>query len=183
MTSSALAAAIGLALVAGGSPSHAPVAAVERPESAKTARGPALASADEKFVTKAAQGGRGEVELAQLAQQKASSEAVKALAKRIADDHQRASRELEMIAGQKNISLPSSLSAEHAALKSKLESASGAEFDQQYVAAMIEDHKKDIGEFEHAAAQATDADIKAFASKTLPALREHLRHAEAVARK
>jgi putative membrane protein len=183
MTSPLLATAIGLALAAGSPPLQEPGAANSRPQSASSAPAQSLSTADRTFVTKAAEGGKAEVELAALAQQKASSDAVKSLAKRIADDHQQANRDLETIAGQKNISLPDSLNAEHAALKSKLEAASGAAFDQQYVAAMIKDHKKDIGEFQHAAAHAADADIKAFASKTLPTLQEHLRQAESAAHK
>ena len=183
MTSPFLAAAIGLVLVASGAPAQEPGAANSRPQSAKATAAQSLSSVDRTFVTKTAEGGKAEVELAQLAQQKASSDAVKALAKRLADDHQQANRELETIAGQKNVSLPESLSPEHAALKSRLEAASGAEFDQQYVAAMIKDHKKDIAEFERTASHAADPDIKAFASKTLPTLQEHLRQAEAAAHK
>ena len=108
---------------------------------------------------------------------------MKALGRRIADDHQQANRNLETLAGQKHVTLPNSLSAEHSALKSKLESAGGAAFNRQYVAAMIEDHKHDIAEFEKAASDARDADVKAFASKTVPTLQEHLRQAEAAAGK
>jgi putative membrane protein len=184
MTTPLLAAAIGLTLIAGSVRMQEPGAAATRPPSAKTGPGQQpLSAADRTFVTKAAEGGKAEVELAQLAQQKATSENVKALARRIAEDHQQASRDLEAIAGQKNIPLPDAMSAEHSALKTKLEAASGSDFDQQYVAAMIKDHKKDIAEFQHTASHASDADIKAFASKTLPTLQEHLRQAEAAARK
>jgi putative membrane protein len=181
MKTSPVTAAILLSLVTGVSaqnPASAPAA-----ENPKTAPAAELSSTDRAFITKAAEGGKAEIELGQLAQQKASTDAVKALGKRIADDHQLANRDLETIAGQKHVTLPSSLSAKHSALKSKLESASGAAFDRQYVAAMIEDHKHDIAEFEKAASDARDADVKAFASKTLPTLQEHLRQAEAAAGK
>jgi len=182
MTTSTFAAAILLSLVTGVSAVQSPASAPS-PESPNTATAAELSSTDRAFITTAAEGGKAEIELGQLAQQKASTDAVKALGKRIADDHQQANRDLETIAGEKHVALPSSLSAKHSALKSKLESATGAAFDRQYVAAMIEDHKHDIAEFEKAASNAHDADVKAFASKTLPTLQEHLRQAEAAAGK
>ena len=175
MMSPILAAAIGAALIAGGTPPQDPAATAARPQSAKTSAAQALSAADRTFLIKAAEGGKAEVELAQLAQQRASSDDVKALAKRIAEDHQQANHDLEAIAGQKNVSFPDSLNPEHAALKAKLEAASGVDFDRQYVGTMIEDHNRDIAEFQHIASQSTDPDIKAFASKTLPTLQEHLR--------
>jgi len=48
---------------------------------------------------------------------------------------------------------------------------------------MVNDHVKDISEFERAASQATNADIKQFASEALPTLREHLKTARDVAGK
>jgi putative membrane protein len=43
---------------------------------------------------------------------------------------------------------------------------------------MVADHKDAIKEFQKAAQNADDADIKAFASNTLPTLQEHLRMAQ-----
>ena len=54
----------------------------------------ALSVQDRQFVQKAAEGGRQEVELGRLAQQRGTSDAVKQLGQRIADDHERANREL-----------------------------------------------------------------------------------------
>jgi putative membrane protein len=42
----------------------------------------------------------------------------------------------------------------------------------------VKDHKKDVKEFEKAEKKAEDADLKAWITKTLPTLQEHLRMAE-----
>jgi putative membrane protein len=43
---------------------------------------------------------------------------------------------------------------------------------------MVSDHKKDISEFKSESNKAKDADLKQFASSTLPTLQEHLNLAQ-----
>src|SRR5262245_23951943 len=62
-----------------------------------------LSANDQQFVQKAAAGGRKEVELGRLAQQHGSSDVVKQLGQRIADDHERANRELESMLGSSDV--------------------------------------------------------------------------------
>jgi len=66
------------------------------------------------------------------------------------------------------------------ATKDKLSKLSGADFDRQYMEMMVKDHVKDVKEFEEASTKAKDADVKAWAAKTLPTLREHLQLARDV---
>jgi putative membrane protein len=56
----------------------------------------------------------------------------------------------------------------------KLAGLSGDAFDREYINMMVKDHEKDVKEFEKASTQAKDPDVRAFAAKTLPTLREHL---------
>jgi putative membrane protein len=134
-------------------------------------------AADQKFMTDAAKGGMMEVQLGQTAQQKASSDQVKELGKKIEQDHTQANKELADLAKSKNVSLPTDMGTEKSS-SDKISAMSGAAFDKAYVKAMIRDHKKDIKEFERESTSGMDSDVKAFAAKTLPALREHLRMAE-----
>ena len=55
---------------------------------------------------------------------------------------------------------------------------SGPEFDKAYMEHMVKDHKKDVKEFQKAANDAQDPDVKAFAANTLPTLQEHLQMAK-----
>ena len=66
------------------------------------------------------------------------------------------------------------------ATKDKLAKLSGADFDREYMDMMVKDHVKDVKEFEDASTKAKDADVKAWAAKTLPTLREHLQMARDV---
>jgi putative membrane protein len=45
---------------------------------------------------------------------------------------------------------------------------------------MIRDHTADIGEFEREVSLGSDATVRAFAAKTLPVLREHLKMAQSI---
>ena len=142
------------------------------------ANGSSLAHADAKFVEKAAQGGLAEVQLGQLAQQKAQSDDVKSFAKRMVDDHSKANDELKKVAEGKNIMLPTALDKKDQKLLDKLGKLDGAKFDHEYMEHMVGDHKKDVKEFEHEAKHGKDADLQAFAEKTLPTLRDHLQLAQ-----
>src|SRR4051794_14885166 len=134
--------------------------------------------ADQRFVMEAAQGGMTEVELGQLAAQKAASDDVKKFGQRMVDDHTKANDQLKQVASQKSITLPTDIGAKNKAVKDHLEKLSGAAFDKAYMTHMVQDHKKDVAEFQKEASSGKDADIKNFASQTLPTLQEHLRMAQ-----
>jgi len=136
------------------------------------------AAHDQTFVNKAAQGGQAEVTLGQLASQKASNQKVKDFGQRMVADHGKAGQQLTGIAQKKSITPPSSMTSEDEALYKKLQGMSGSEFDKTYMEAMVKDHQKDIDEFQREADSGKDSDVKAFASQTLPTLREHLKMAQ-----
>ena len=135
---------------------------------------------DNGFVQKAAEGGAAEVQMAQLAQSKASSQAVKDLANKLVADHTKANDNLKPLATKDNITWPTGLSAKDQAEYNKLQALSGAEFDREYAKMMLSDHRKDVSEFEKQSTRGGDADLKAFATKTLPTLKEHLQMAESL---
>jgi putative membrane protein len=128
-------------------------------------------------------GGVYEVQAGNLALQKAANADVKAFAQRMVTDHSKANAELSQLATVKGAVLPTELDGEPEEALEHLTSLSGAEFDRMYMSHMTTDHQKDVAEFERAAGGAQDADVKAFASKTLPTLREHLSLATTVGAK
>ena len=129
---------------------------------------------DAKFAVAAAVGGMAEVELGQLAQQKAGSSLVKDFGMMMVADHSKANTELKGLAQSKGITLPTTLDNGEQQIKDDLSAKSGKGFDKSYIADMIEDHQKDIKDFEDAAKNLKDSDLKAFAEKTLPTLKMHL---------
>jgi putative membrane protein len=139
-----------------------------------------LAAGDKAFVKEAAIGGMAEVDLGTLAKEKASSPDVKQFGDRMVTDHSKANDELKQWAQQKNVTLPAELDAKHKATHERLAKLSGAAFDKAYMADMVEDHVKDVAAFKKASTAAKDPDLKAFVTKTLPTLEDHLKQARDV---
>jgi putative membrane protein len=138
-------------------------------------------SPDSSFLKSAAEGGMAEVEMGQLAQQKASSQAVKDFGAMMVKDHSAANDKLKALAASKQVSLPSSPSMMQKASKTKLDMMSGDGFDKSYVKGMIDDHKDDIKEFQKEASEGKDPDARALASATLPMLQMHLKKIQEIA--
>jgi putative membrane protein len=136
-----------------------------------------LSAADQAFVQKAAKGNEAEIEMAKMAEDKAQSRDIKDYASMLERDHSDALDNLRDLAQKANVTLDTAPPAENASMSTKLNAASGTQFDREYITTMIEEHRKNIAEFERMQGSAT-GELKAFIDKTLPTMREHLAKAE-----
>src|SRR5262249_48933234 len=98
-------------------------------------------------------------------------------------DHSKANDQLKQVAQQKNVQLPTALDAKHKATVDRLSKLSGDAFDKAYMKEMLSDHKKDVAAFKKESTAGHDADVKQFASSTLPTLEDHLKLAQDTASK
>jgi putative membrane protein len=135
------------------------------------------------FMKEAAQGGLAEVTLGQMAADKGQNEAVKDFGERMVKDHGQANTELKNLAKAEGVTLPTEMSSEAKERQQRLQKLSGAEFDKAYMQEMLKDHKKDIEAFEQQANTGMDPDVKNWAVKTLPTLREHFQLGQTTAEK
>jgi len=149
------------------------------PASSTTAKQTGANSQATTFMMKAAQGGKTEVELGQLAQSKGTDPQVKSYGQMLVTDHSKANDDLMSIASKKSVTLPSDLSGAQKSTKDRLDKMTGAAFDRAFMTQMIRDHQADIKEFEQAA-KGSDQDVKAFAEGALPTLRHHLEEAQRI---
>lgn len=138
----------------------------------------ALDAADRKFASDAAVAGLAEIELANLAKQKAKTDPIREYAEHLLSEHQQANEKLRAIAAQKNITLPSDITANHKAMRDKLAALDGPEFEKAYIEAMVKDHRKAVSDFQAQAKRSQDTELKTFASETEPKLRQHLEQAQ-----
>jgi len=132
---------------------------------------------DQEFLAKALAGGVKEVQLGEKARDKASSDDVKKFAQRMIDDHTRAARELMDVASRKGFRPVPAMTEKHLDVFVRL-GKELKDFDAQYAASQVESHEEAVALFEKQAKEGKDADLKAFAEKTLPTLKEHLKLAQ-----
>lgn len=139
---------------------------VEVPKSDK------LAKDDQTFAFAAANGGAMEIESGQLAMTKSKNPEVKAFAAQMVKDHSTAAAELKAIAAKLDLKLPDTLSSEHQMHLRELKTLNDLAFDKQYMTMMIADHANTVKLFDDGT-RIPDADLKAFAAKTIPVIRAH----------
>jgi putative membrane protein len=183
----ALASILAAAVTAGARPQTPEKPAKPAPPAAGQQEGAAAGSkqggADAAFMRQAAMDGMAEVDHGRLATQNASSADVKQFAQRMVDDHSKANDELKAIASAKKVTLPTTLDAKHQAMHDKLAKMKGAEFDKAYMTHIVSAHKQAVTLFAQEAKSGKDPEARAFAEKTLPTLREHLKLATDTAAK
>jgi putative membrane protein len=164
----AVAASIGLCFAVSAQAAEKKEQKTEQP-SASASKSPAqaaLSDKDKSFMKEAAKGGMMEVDMGKMAQQKGKSAEVKKIGGMMVADHTKANNELMGIAKKKGVDLSKE--------KPKSHSMGDANFDKDYLDMMVKDHQKDLSAFQAEAKNGSDADVKAFASKTSAVIKKHL---------
>jgi putative membrane protein len=136
-------------------------------------------SQDRRFMREAAEGGMAEVMMGQLAIQRTTSDEVRRYAQQMVDDHTRANAELMRIAQSKGMTLPTGPSSRQRSMMTRMQAMNGADFDRMYIReAGVNAHRTMERLFQREIERGSDADVKGFASATLPAVQMHLQMAQ-----
>jgi len=138
-----------------------------------------IAPSTQDFVTKAAISDMAEIESSKLALAKTEGK-TKTFAEKMVKDHTETSTELKglVTGGKVKANLPGTMDAAHQAKIDKLKGLSGASFTKEYEDMQVAAHKDAVSLFERYSKSGENADLKAFAAKTLPHLQMHLKMAE-----
>ena len=143
---------------------------------------PAATSAPsaQDFVNKVAISDMFEIQSSQLALSKQADADTKPFAEKMVLDHQKTSSELKGLAegSMVKLTLPTSLDAEHQKMLNELNAKSGKDFDQTYDQIQVKTHREAVALFEAFSKSGEDSELKIWAGKTLPHLKEHLSMAE-----
>lgn len=139
----------------------------------------APAAADAAFLKEAALDGQFDIQSSRLAERLGHNEAVKKYAAQMVDDNRRIENALKKLAMDKKVDLPVGPGdAHHAALK-KLSAQKGDAFDRAYMEqAGPKRQAASLKQFQQAAANAKDKDVRTFAQEMVPVLTDH--HTRAV---
>jgi putative membrane protein len=133
---------------------------------------------DQDFLNMAAQTDMTEAHLGQLAANQAAGQNVKDFAQMLVTDHTNDYQQLGMLASKTGSTIPKGLDAKQEKMVAPFEKLKGAAFDRQFAREMVMGHQKAIAAYKREAQDGQNADIKAYATQTLPTLQKHLEAAE-----
>lgn len=132
-------------------------------------------AADRMFVTHAAEAGHAEVEAAQVALDRSTDPEVKKFAKQMFDDHGKANSELLTLGHDLNMKVPTAPDVKQNLALKKIKEAKPDNFDKMYMNNFgAAAHRKVIALFNKEVKSGENPELKEFAQKTLPTLKEHL---------
>jgi len=131
-------------------------------------------TADSPFIREAASANLMEVHLGQLAQSKATNQAVKQFGQRMVTDHTNLQNQLTAMASAGGLRFTPSLDSRHAQEISRLERLSGPEYDRAYMQLMIQGHQEDVNNFQTQSQSARSTQVRTLAASSLPILQQHL---------
>lgn len=140
-----------------------------------------LDAADVSFVKTESAAGTADLKLAVLGVQKADRPDIKNFAEMLVTDHTNANSQLSALAVEKGVDVSAEIDPKRAAAMQKLEKASAANFDKEFLADLISVHAKCVSSFEATAKRSKNADVKQWAARMLPTLKAHLAKARELA--
>jgi len=139
----------------------------------------ARADSPREFLYNALKGDNSEIMLGNLAADRARDPAVRDYGRKLANDHSQARGEVLDVGGRFGIRSTREMAPEARDERDRLMGMRGRDFDREFVRYMIDDHRKDIGDFRDEARE-HHGPVSDLASRQLPTLREHLRIAQSL---
>lgn len=129
---------------------------------------------DADFIAEMVAGNYAEIKMAQVAKERSSNPQIKEIATMLEKDHNQLLTELKTLAQAKAITVPMEEDQDAKDKLQNLRSEKPEDFNNKWLEQMKDKHDKSVDKFEQRANNSEDAEIKAFASKTLPHLKMHL---------
>lgn len=138
---------------------------------------------DSVFVSLASQANFAEIAAGQIAADSATDSTVADFGAMMVADHTAAQQQLQSIASQLGISIPTSVSGDQQRFIDSLFTLKGRTFDSVYIHRQVLDHQRTITFFKEESAHGLQKDIKAWMYQTLPAITVHQRDAAVIAQR
>lgn len=135
-----------------------------------------ISGKDRSFLKDVMEENQQEIQLGQIAQQKATDPQVKQFAQKLVTERQQIQTQLRQIAqrGGMDISKMQEKEGEKSSKFDRLQKLSGAEFDKEFAKEAVKMHRKDVRRFEEYAKEAKHDELKNLATQKLTNLRQHL---------
>ncbi len=134
---------------------------------------------DTTFLLNATQAALTDIELGRIAAERSAQSNIKTTGQALALNQMQTQAELQALAERRKVNVPTELPAESAVAVEDLESTTpGPGFDRRIVGQLVREQRKALGEFENAARNSRDPEIRSFAARKLPALQSQLERVE-----
>ncbi|MGK5741974.1 DUF4142 domain-containing protein [Micromonospora sp. URMC 103] len=114
-----------------------------------------------------------EITTGELAQQKGQNQQVKDLGKMFVTDHTQLDQTVQQTAQQLNVQLPNGPTQDQQAVIDRLNNASGANFDREWVTAQLAGHVQSIQATQTEISQGSEQSVIQLAQTALPVLQAH----------
>jgi putative membrane protein len=134
---------------------------------------------EQAFIREAVQGNLTEVQLGELAAQRAETEAVRKFGETVRMDHQAALQRATNLAKSLKVEPPTEPAIDARGIYDGLSQLSGSEFDAAFVSHMITLHEAAIAKYSRNASSDNDA-VASMIAEALPKLKAHLAAAQAL---
>lgn len=141
-----------------------------------------LSNSDKKFLEMAADANMSEAHLGKMAESQASAVGVKDFGQKLVRDHTNAYHELDVLAKKIGATIPKGINVRQDNAIEGLMRVKGNSFDHRFLREEVRDHEKVLTEFRREAEHGREPDVKAYASKMIPTLEQHLHTAESLAK-
>ena len=141
----------------------------------------ATSDATENFVRTASAANHFEIVSSQLALQKSQDSKIRHFAQEMINDHTQIGEQMKAAVPKSTASadmISEKLDEKHQDIMDQLQSASGANFNKQYVDAQVDAHKDAVTLFTDYSKNGDDKVLRHLAGKTLPVLEKHLKHVQ-----
>ena len=139
---------------------------------------PQMSQLDKDFLKAVNQSNNAERAYVPVVMKNSSNADVKKFGQTMIHDHTQANQDLVKLAASKSVKLPHNVPDEEQAVIDRLAQEKGEKFDAAYKHEMMRDHAADIGDFEREISLGSDPQVKAYAAKYLPVLKQHLQMAQ-----
>jgi len=123
-----------------------------------------ISEKDKNFLLYAASSNSWEVKTGTSVESKLQNSSAKSVAARLVSDHTRMNSELVELGKKKGLGI---------SVESKGQQIPGPNYDKNYLTLVGQDQQESINRYQKEAQSADDKDVKAFAAKSLPILRQH----------
>jgi putative membrane protein len=149
------------------------------------ARAEDTASQDKKFVMDSGEGSLAEIQMAKLALKNSQNSDVRKFAEKMIHDHTMLIAEMKPFAQQMGVPPPTVSHLERAEKDEyeRLEKKHGEEFDKDYIPTMVDDHHKDLADFQKEYDTTSNQKLKETVGKGEQVIKQHAEIIDGIAHK